>query len=119
MSKTGPDDSIQTAPAHAPEERQGGEGPGEARAVAPPMEPLAPALPAIVPAPSPPPRRRLRRSVLLLLLLALAAGGGAYWWTQSEGRLPPGIVVGNGRIEADEIDISTKFAGRIAELRAD
>jgi len=33
--------------------------------------------------------------------------------------LPPGIVSGNGRLEADEIDIATKFAGRIARLQAD
>ena len=33
--------------------------------------------------------------------------------------LPPGIVLGNGRLEADEIDIDTKFAGRIAKLLAD
>jgi HlyD family secretion protein len=30
--------------------------------------------------------------------------------------LPTGISWGNGRLEADEIDIDTKFAGRIAEL---
>ena len=34
-------------------------------------------------------------------------------------QLPPGIAYGNGRIEADAIDIDTKFAGRIAELFAD
>ena len=33
--------------------------------------------------------------------------------------MPPGIAWGNGRIEADEIDIDTKFAGRIAEMLAD
>ena len=33
--------------------------------------------------------------------------------------LPLGIASGNGRIEADEIDIDTKFAGRIAEMLAD
>jgi HlyD family secretion protein len=33
--------------------------------------------------------------------------------------LPPGIASGNGRLEADEIDIDTKFAGRIATLFAD
>jgi HlyD family secretion protein len=33
--------------------------------------------------------------------------------------LPPGIASGNGRIEADEIDIVTKFAGRISEMLAD
>jgi len=33
--------------------------------------------------------------------------------------MPPGIAWGNGRVEADEIDIDTKFAGRIAEMLAD
>ena len=33
--------------------------------------------------------------------------------------IPAWIVSGNGRLEADPIDISTKFAGRIAELRVD
>ena len=33
--------------------------------------------------------------------------------------LPQGIVSSNGRIEADEIDVATKFAGRVAELRVD
>jgi HlyD family secretion protein len=36
-----------------------------------------------------------------------------------QGSLPPGIVYGNGRIEADQIDIDTKFAGRIAQLFVD
>lgn len=45
--------------------------------------------------------------------------GGVYWWRASQPLLPPGIAWGNGRLEADEIDIDTKFAGRIAELRAD
>ena len=34
-------------------------------------------------------------------------------------QLPPGIVYGNGRLEADAIDIDTKFAGRIAKLFVD
>lgn len=33
--------------------------------------------------------------------------------------MPSGIAFGNGRLEADEIDIDTKFAGRIAQLLAD
>jgi HlyD family secretion protein len=48
-----------------------------------------------------------------------AGGGGYYWWQHSQGLLPAGIVSSNGRIEADEIDIDTKFAGRLAELRVD
>jgi HlyD family secretion protein len=63
--------------------------------------------------------RRLRFSVGLLAVLLAAGGGGVYWWKHSQSQLPPGISFGNGRLEADEIDISTKFPGRIAELRAD
>ena len=33
--------------------------------------------------------------------------------------MPPGIAFGNGRIEAQEIDIDTKFAGRVSEILAD
>jgi HlyD family secretion protein len=71
-----------------------------------------------VPLPPEPPRRRLRPSVVILLLLVAigGAGGAIYWLKYSQPSLPPGIVSGNGRIEADEIDISTKFAGRIAEM---
>lgn len=64
-------------------------------------------------------KRRLRSSVLLLAALLAAGGGGIYWWKHSYPKLPPGISFGNGRLEADEIDIATKFAGRVAELRAD
>ena len=64
-------------------------------------------------------RRRLRFSIWLLAILLAAGGGGFYWWKHSQSQLPPGISWGNGRLEADEIDIDTKFSGRIAELRAD
>jgi HlyD family secretion protein len=33
--------------------------------------------------------------------------------------MPPGFASGNGRLEADQIDIDTKFAGRIAQLFVD
>lgn len=60
-----------------------------------------------------------RRYRLLLILLILAAGAGAggwYWWRQHQNRLPAGIVWSNGRTNAEEIDIETKFAGRVLEL---
>jgi HlyD family secretion protein len=65
--------------------------------------------------------RRSRRTVVgLLILLVVGAGGaGAYWWRTRPGGLLAGIASGNGRIEADEIDIDSKFAGRIAEMLAD
>ena len=79
--------------------------------VAPPSPPLAPI----------PHRRGLswRTLLVLVLLCAGAAGGGLYWWRQHQARLPDGIVSGNGRIEAEEIDIATKFAGRVADLLVD
>jgi HlyD family secretion protein len=63
--------------------------------------------------------RRLRFSVGLLAVLLVAGGGGIYWWKHAHSQLPAGISFGNGRLEADEIDISTKFPGRIAEMRAE
>jgi HlyD family secretion protein len=77
-------------------------------------------LPALVPAaPVRPGKGRWRSRLLLLLLVVVGGLGGAYWWLQSRPILPPGIAWGNGRLEADEVDIDTKFAGRIAKLFAD
>jgi len=64
-------------------------------------------------------RRWWFRIALALALLGGAAGGAYYWWRHLQGQLPPGIAFGNGRLEADEIDIDTKYAGRIAQLLAD
>lgn len=53
------------------------------------------------------------------LLVALAAGGYYLWQQSQNGKLPEGIASGNGRIEAVEIDVSTKSAGRIKEILVD
>jgi HlyD family secretion protein len=83
-------------------------------------EPLVPLrLPATIPVPAKPTRRHSWIKAALAVLALLAVGATThYWWNQLTTRLPPGIAWGNGRIEADTFDISTKFAGRIAELRA-
>ncbi len=64
-----------------------------------------------------------RRSVWArrLAILAVIGGGIAFaiWQAHRAPAIPAWIVYGNGRLEADPIDIDTKFAGRIAELRAD
>jgi HlyD family secretion protein len=64
-------------------------------------------------------RRRWLRVALGVVVVVAGAGGAFYWWQHSRSQLPAGIASGNGRIEADEIDIDTKFAGRISEMLAD
>ncbi|MDD2842855.1 MAG: HlyD family efflux transporter periplasmic adaptor subunit [Tolumonas sp.] len=49
--------------------------------------------------------------ILLCLLGASAAAG--YWYYHRAEALPAGLVYGNGRLEATEIDIATKLAGRL------
>ena len=58
-------------------------------------------------------------AALVLVMLAVTGGGAAYWWQHLSPGLPSGIASGNGRVEADEIDIATKLGGRIAEIFAD
>jgi HlyD family secretion protein len=57
--------------------------------------------------------------IAMLVMIGAGAGIGWLWWHQHQSRLPPGIASGNGRLESDEIDIDTKFAGRIAKLFVD
>jgi HlyD family secretion protein len=84
-----------------------------------PVPVIAGGLPAIMPVA---PLRKVRRLPILIGILAvlLVAGeAGFYGWKHSHPQLPAGISWGNGRLEADEIDISTKFPGRVAQLDAD
>lgn len=50
----------------------------------------------------------------LALGLVIAA---SYWWNALRPQgIPPGFVSGNGRLEATEVDIATKYPGRIEEV---
>ena len=57
-----------------------------------------------------------KRWMGVLLVVALAGGGYYGWQKFANPGLPAGIAGGNGRIEATEIDISTKIPGRIKEI---
>jgi len=50
------------------------------------------------------------------LALVVAAAGYFGWQRLAHDALPEGIAVGNGRIEAVEIDISSRISGRIREI---
>lgn len=57
------------------------------------------------------------RLLILPLLLGLIAAGGYGYWTSLRERLPEGLVTGNGRLEATEVQIASKYPGRLAEVR--
>ena len=76
-------------------------------------EPKAPA------APKPARKRKLPVWVLVLVCVAVLGGaGGWYWWQQQLNALPPYIAAANGRLEAEQVEIATKYAGRIAVVLA-
>lgn len=97
--------------------------PAEARDVAP-VPPLSPLPMGVVAPPAAMPEvahlgRPGRKAWLVIVLLAVlgaGAGGGWYWWAQQQLVLPPGFASGNGRIEAEQVDIATKIPGRVAAV---
>lgn len=54
--------------------------------------------------------------IVALILVALVGAGTFFWFRFEESEKPVSIASGNGRIEATEIDIATKYPGRIAEI---
>lgn len=52
------------------------------------------------------------------VIVALAAIAGIAWyvWEQSNGGLPPGFASGNGRVEAEQIDVATRTPGRVERI---
>ncbi|MFG1350488.1 HlyD family secretion protein [Xanthobacter autotrophicus] len=58
--------------------------------------------------------------ILLALLAVVGAGGAGAWYMASRSRaLPPGFASGNGRIEATQVDVATKAAGRVLDVLAE
>lgn len=61
----------------------------------------------------------MRIAVVLtgIALVAGAAAGYAYWMQSQASRVPEGLARANGRIEVERVSITTKYAGRLAEVR--
>lgn len=54
---------------------------------------------------------------IVVVLLLLVAGGGLFTWYELRPRDQDGaFAVGNGRIEATEVDVATKLAGRLVAV---
>ncbi len=60
----------------------------------------------------------LRRSGLFLLLCGLTTGT-AIWYLHRPADLSSDFLYGNGRLEATEIDVATKIAGKLATISVD
>jgi HlyD family secretion protein len=60
--------------------------------------------------------RGLERLGAGVLLLALALGGYLVWKHLHPKGLGPGFASGNGRLEATELDVAAKYAGRISDI---
>ncbi|OKH89543.1 HlyD family secretion protein [Thalassospira sp. TSL5-1] len=63
--------------------------------------------------------KTLRPVLIVLAVLIIIAGGGYYAWLQNQDTLPDYIASGNGRIEAEEIHVATKYAGRVSQVLVD
>lgn len=61
-------------------------------------------------------RSRIGKIVVFGLFFGLTAAVAYYLYEQRPEGLPSGFVAGNGRLEATEIDIATKLAGRLSEV---
>ena len=62
---------------------------------------------------------RITPILSLVVVAAGAAAGYAYWLQEQASRVPPGLARANGRIEVERVDVATKYAGRLAEVRVD
>jgi HlyD family secretion protein len=61
----------------------------------------------------------LKTAVTSIALLAAAGGAVYYWLHSSASGTPPGLVSGNGRVEATEINVAAKIPARVEEMFAD
>jgi HlyD family secretion protein len=56
--------------------------------------------------------------VIFSLILVVCGAFAWQWWQKEQTALPSDIATGNGRIEADQVDITTKYSGRVRNILA-
>ena len=62
-------------------------------------------------------RKVIKKSVIVMVLVLLAGILIFYLYiNKDKNAVPQGFVMGNGRLEATEVDIATKLAGRLTEV---
>ena len=54
-----------------------------------------------------------KKNLLIALAVIVVVGAGVAWWVLSKPKLPPGFAAGNGRLEAQAVNVSSKYAGRL------
>ncbi|MFJ5446362.1 HlyD family secretion protein [Methylobacillus methanolivorans] len=59
---------------------------------------------------------KIKKFAPIVIIAALAAAGFYAWQAMSSNSHPEGFASGNGRIEAIEIDVATKLAGRVDDI---
>src|SRR6516162_2699394 len=59
-----------------------------------------------------------KKTLIVIAAAVVVAGAGVAWWILSKPKLPPGFASGNGRLEATQVDIAAKFAGRLKTVEA-
>jgi HlyD family secretion protein len=57
--------------------------------------------------------------IFILIAIVVVVGGGAAWYFLSRPKLPEGFAGGNGRLEANELYVATKYPGRVKEVLVD
>lgn len=65
---------------------------------------------------TPPAKARSKKGLVIALVAIVAAAAGIYAWTRRDTGPGEGFASGNGRLEATEIDIAAKLAGRIEDI---
>jgi HlyD family secretion protein len=59
-----------------------------------------------------------KKKLFITVAVVAVVGAGVAWWLLSKPKLPPGFAGGNGRLEATQVEIAAKYAGRLKTVDA-